>query len=43
MPATDPFRVFVDRLEQTGIPYMVTGSVASMVYGEPRLTHDMTW
>ena len=41
MPATDPFRLFVDRLEQAGIAYLVTGSVASMVYGEPRLTHDV--
>jgi hypothetical protein len=41
MPATDLFRIFTDRLEEAGIPYMVTGSVASMVYGEPRLTHDV--
>lgn len=41
MPASDPFRVFTDRLEQAGVPYMVTGSVASMIYGEPRLTHDI--
>jgi len=41
MLATDPFRLFTDRLEQCGIPYMITGSVASMVYGEPRLTHDV--
>jgi hypothetical protein len=41
MPGTDPFRLFTDRLERANIPYMVTGSVASMVYGEPRLTHDV--
>lgn len=41
MPETDPFRLFVDRLERAGIPYMVTGSVASMIYGEPRLTHHV--
>ena len=33
--------LFVERLESLGLPYMVTGSVASMVYGEPRLTLDL--
>ena len=28
-------------LEKEQIPYMVVGSLASMIYGEPRLTHDM--
>jgi len=28
-------------LEECGIPYMVAGSVASILYGEPRLTNDM--
>lgn len=28
-------------LEHLDIPYMVTGSVASMAYGEPRLTNDI--
>ena len=41
MQAADLFRLFTDRLEKAGIRYMVTGSVASMVYGEPRLTHDI--
>ena len=31
----------LDRLEQIGVRYMVTGSVAGMLYGEPRLTHDI--
>jgi hypothetical protein len=30
-----------DALEQLGVPYFVTGSVASMVYGEPRMTADV--
>jgi hypothetical protein len=30
-----------DALEAAGIPYMVTGSVASFVYGLPRFTHDL--
>jgi hypothetical protein len=41
MSATNPFLVFTDRLNQLGVRYMVTGSVASMAYGEPRLTHDV--
>lgn len=28
-------------LERLGIPYFVTGSTASIVYGEPRLTNDI--
>ena len=35
------FEHVVRALEAEGIPYMVTGSVAAMVYGEPRLTNDM--
>ncbi len=35
------FKVFTDRLEEIGVIYMVMGSVASIVYGEPRLTHDI--
>lgn len=31
----------VEVLERLGIPYLVTGSVASMIYGEPRLTNDI--
>ncbi len=28
-------------LERLKIPYLVTGSIASMAYGEPRLTNDI--
>jgi len=28
-------------LDGHGIPYMLTGSIASSLYGEPRLTHDV--
>ena len=34
------FRV-IEKLESEDIPYMIVGSVASMIYGEPRMTHDM--
>lgn len=35
------FTTVITKLESESIPYMVVGSVASMVYGEPRMTHDM--
>jgi hypothetical protein len=41
MPEVDPVLIFVLRLNRLEVPYMVTGSVASMAYGEPRLTHDI--
>lgn len=33
--------LFTERLTAARIEYMVTGSVACIVYGEPRLTHDV--
>lgn len=41
MPEADLLEVFVDPIERRGFRYMVTGSVASMLYGEPRLTNDV--
>ena len=41
MPEANLFLVFLEPLNRAAIPYMVTGSVASLVYGEPRLTHDV--
>lgn len=35
------FRVFFDRLENSGLKYMVTGATAAIIYGEPRLTNDI--
>jgi hypothetical protein len=35
------FYIFTRRLNETAISYMVTGSVASIIYGQPRLTHDV--
>lgn len=37
----DLFTLFTSRLEAAGIDFVVTGSVAAMLYGEPRLTHDI--
>jgi hypothetical protein len=31
----------VETLERLDVPYLVTGSVAAMAYGEPRLTNDI--
>ncbi len=41
MPEPDLFRIFVSRLNVLGLRYMITGAVASIIYGEPRLTHDV--
>ncbi len=35
------FQIFIRPLNLLNIKYMVTGSVASIVYGEARLTHDI--
>lgn len=37
-PPPDLLPLFVGPLNRLGLDYMVTGSVASMAYGEPRLT-----
>jgi hypothetical protein len=37
----NPVLLFIRRLETLGTPYMVTGSIASTFYGEPRLTNDV--
>ena len=41
MPEPDFISIFVSRLNRTGLPYMITGSVACIVYGAPRMTHDV--
>ena len=41
MQQPDLISPFTSRLERLGIPYMVTGSTAGILYGEPRLTHDV--
>ena len=35
------FENFIERLRHSGIPYVITGSVAVIVYGAPRMTHDI--
>lgn len=41
MHETDLFTLFTKPLNEAGLSYFVTGSVASMMYGEPRLTLDV--
>ncbi|NOT08217.1 MAG: hypothetical protein HOP28_08425 [Gemmatimonadales bacterium] len=41
MSLAELFRRFARPLNQLDIPYMATGAVAAVVYGEPRLTLDV--
>jgi len=41
MQPNDILGVFIPPLNRLAVPYMVTGSVAGIIYGEPRLTHDV--
>jgi hypothetical protein len=39
--APDLIGLFIEPLERTEIPYMITGGVASVIYGDPRFTRDI--
>ena len=41
MHEPDLLELFAQPLNQAGIRYIVCGSVAAMLYGEPRVTHDI--
>lgn len=41
MVLPDLVGIFVDPLEALGLPYMITGGVASVIYGDPRFTRDI--
>jgi hypothetical protein len=41
MPESELFLLFVRRLNGAGVRYVIGGSVASIFYGEPRLTNDV--
>lgn len=41
VPFIETFKNVLQKLEIENIQYIVVGSIASMVYGEPRLTRDM--
>jgi hypothetical protein len=41
MEPSEPLSTLASKLASLGIPYFVTGSMASMAYGEPRFTNDI--
>jgi hypothetical protein len=41
VPEADLLELFVARLDEIAVSYLVTGSVAATLYGEPRATHDI--
>ena len=41
MPGPSPTALFASSLNKADISYIITGAVASIIYGEPRLTHDL--
>lgn len=41
MPSPEPFLLFTRTLNKLGIRYMVSGSIAAIYYGEPRMTNDV--
>src|SRR5271166_5690929 len=43
MPENDLALLFVRPLNQMGVRYIVSGSIAAIIYGEPRLTHDIAF
>lgn len=41
MPQQELLKLVIERLDRAGIEYMLTGSLASSLQGEPRATHDI--
>jgi hypothetical protein len=41
VPEADLLHLFVHPLTEAGINYLMSGSMAAMLYGEPRVTHDV--
>ena len=41
MLSPEPFRIFTRKLEELQLRYAVTGSLAAIYYGEPRMTNDV--
>jgi hypothetical protein len=41
MQSPEPFLIFTRKLNELGLRHMVSGSVAAIYYGEPRLTNDV--
>jgi hypothetical protein len=41
MHPPDEISLFAGKLNRLGVPYMVTGATAAIVYGQPRVTNDI--
>lgn len=41
MQEVNLYKIFIERFNRAEIKYMVTGSLATITYGEPRMTHDI--
>lgn len=41
MSEPEPFLIFTRKLDLLGLRYMVSGSIAAVYYGEPRMTNDV--
>lgn len=41
MPSLETFLIFTRKFNELGFRYMVSGSIAAIYYGEPRLTNDV--
>src|SRR5436309_2263540 len=41
MEQSDLLKHLVNTLERLGVPYLLTGSMATIAYGEPRFTNDI--
>lgn len=41
MDSPEPFLIFTRKFNELGLRYMVSGSVAAIYYGEPRMTNDV--
>lgn len=41
MQPPEPYLIFIRKLNELGLRYMVSGSVAAIYYGEPRMTNDV--
>ncbi|HCN79028.1 MAG TPA: hypothetical protein DIT13_17825 [Verrucomicrobiales bacterium] len=41
MQSPEPYLIFTRKLQELGLRHMVSGSVAAIYYGEPRLTNDV--
>ena len=41
MLSPEPYLIFARKLNELGLRYMISGSVAAIYYGEPRMTNDV--